>query len=211
MAAREEWDRMEGEGPRHFKNFNVYLLLTPETRSVLESWRVSSGQKEATDCPGHWKRMAAKFRWRERGEKYDDMILAKMRRLLEAKRLQMRERHMKIGEFMERVGVQSLSKTDPVTKERIPVEVNDPGLASEIAERGVKIARLAAGESTENISQKSKVENVPPGTLDKPSAENADLSHLTEAQLDDLEKILRPRPRPDVERSEGGTGETKPS
>ncbi len=207
----DPWDRMEGEGPRQFRAFTFYLALPIETRSIIEAYRTATGRKDVQDAPGNWRLMSAKFRWRDRAAEYDDMILAKERRLLEVERLKMRKRHMKIGEFMERVGVQSLSRTDPVTKERIPVDVNDPEAAAKIAEAGVKIARLAAGESTENISQKSKVEQVPPGTLDKPASENADLSHLTEAQLDDLEKILRPRPRPDVERSEGGTGEAKPS
>ncbi len=74
------WDQQPGESKLWFKRFSLFLLMGP-TRSAVEAYRTEFGRKHAgaanpKEAASNWKRMAARWRWHERAEAWDQEQLA---------------------------------------------------------------------------------------------------------------------------------------
>lgn len=205
----DAWDRMEGEGSRAFAAFSAYLNMPLETRSVAEAYRLKTGNKGAEHASGQWTRWSARYRWRERSEAYDEWMLARQRKALEAERVKMAKKHVAVGDFLVRTGFESLKEVDPKTGEARPVKVEDPSEARQLVSEGVKIIRLALGDTTERhaVDHSGKVEVPVSGTVTR---RNVNLSVLTDEQLKTLAGIVEGLGAPDAPGDTGGASAPKP-
>lgn len=209
----EPWERLEDERSIPFATFQAYLTMGPADRSILACYRARSGKPQATSVPGAWRKWEARFRWRERAEAYDDYVLAKERRAIETARVAARRRHAALGEFMQRVGAESLKKMDPLTQKVGPVKVDDPDAARALLMDGAKLERLALGDTTEatGLQHSGKLVQEHKGIPPPQNPAAVVLAGLSDGDLETLIGILQKSRPSDPVGSPGGTEPEKPA
>lgn len=65
------WRRRRGEDDAAWTSFMIYLSLPPDQRSILQAYRVHSGDGRSGQSPITWRRWSAKYRWDERAVAYE--------------------------------------------------------------------------------------------------------------------------------------------
>jgi hypothetical protein len=69
--APETWDRQPKETERAYAAFLAYRDMGPD-RSIVRSYRLATGRKEATDVSGDWIRWSTAHKWRARALDFDN-------------------------------------------------------------------------------------------------------------------------------------------
>lgn len=92
-SASQPWDRREGETPKAYAAFCVYLGLAPADRSIdaayaLHRERLGRPLEKPQRAPSHWGRWSARHDWVARAEAHDQHALQSAI----AKRSELRER-----------------------------------------------------------------------------------------------------------------------
>lgn len=132
----EPWERQPGETSRAYAAFSVYRDLGPQ-RSLAKA--LAAAAKKPSNRR-HWQRWAAKYRWVERAQAYDDYLDRLAREKAEQERAEMAKRHaqmallflQRVAERMRNLRPEELSPAELARWFRVAVEVE----------------RLARGEST---------------------------------------------------------------
>lgn len=136
-AEGHPWDRTPTESSAAYEAFCLFRDMGLE-RTVVAVGREIDVEKSAHT----W---SAKFNWLARAMAYDDYLEAEKRKAFEAESRAMAVRQAKLGMKMQGVAEGGL--------DAIEVEKLTPQDIARLADTGVKIERLARGDSTENSGQ----------------------------------------------------------
>lgn len=138
-ASLTPWDRARDESSQSFAAFVLYRDMGPER--TLKRVAAAAGRKlQAT------KNLAAKWCWTARAREFDRWTDKAAQQLLVARRAEAIDRHARIGRLLQGKALEAAAKLQP-----------DAATASGVARmaaEGVKIERLALGESTDNVDSK---------------------------------------------------------
>jgi len=140
---KHEWDRQPGESSKSYHHFNLYLNM-----GASRSLRQMANVPGCTSVRRQLNRWSSKWRWVERCQQYDDYAERQLRLQQEKERLEMHKRHAKTGMFAQNLALRKLEKlSGKIEQDEDRVSAGD---AARILEIGVKVERLARGESTES-------------------------------------------------------------
>lgn len=135
--SRKPWDRLPKETPRLFERFVRYRDMDPIERSLSAVAQHFGVSKQAMD------QLSRKYKWVARVKAWQDHQDAFVQRRQLNALAEMNARQMKLGRGMQAVATRKLVELK--NKDLTPLDVARLGV------NGVKIERLAAGESTENL------------------------------------------------------------
>ncbi len=144
----EIWEKMEGESAKAYYAFTVYRDQDPLSRSIREVGRKLDRSRQLL---GVW---STKWRWVERVAAYDAFLDAIQSEEAEAERREMGRRQARDGKMLQEIGISALRHVMGPDGQVAKGQISDT-LAAKLVEIGVKIERLARGESTENSEQKN--------------------------------------------------------
>lgn len=131
------WTRQPEESTKAYEAFCLYRDLGSE-RSYAAVGRETSDKLVETNKQRH--------NWHVRAIAYDDYLEEQTRKRVERQRLEMAERQARIGRKMQDVALTALDNGTV-----LPESVQD---IARLVDVGVKVERLACGESTENVQEK---------------------------------------------------------
>lgn len=146
----EAWNRRSDETDAAWKAFCVYRDMGDE-RSITRALE-ASGKKAGNKR--RWETWSSQYNWVERARTWDASIIEKVRKDREKELIAMRKRHIEAGQAMQSVAARSMLKAVR-DKTEIPLEDVPRWMMT-----GVRIERLAAGESTENVRQETIMPNI---------------------------------------------------
>lgn len=142
------WEQMPNESRKAFRAFRAYCDLSPEKRSIpavadLLGYRTCDYRRRKGLGPSQLEAWSARFHWRERS-KYSDVEREREFRESQAiARIEMAKRHVAVAMLLQAKAVQRLQKVD--------ADALDEDRARRWLIEGVKMERLARGESDEPI------------------------------------------------------------
>jgi hypothetical protein len=131
---RKLWDRVEGETSKAYEAFCLYRDIGSERNFTMVAEQCGSSVFD-------WKE---RFNWLDRAIAYDDWMEERTRRENEQQRLEMAKRQAALGKRMQEKAKLAL--------ETVPIETI--GDVARLVDVGVKVERLALGETTENVQEK---------------------------------------------------------
>lgn len=138
---REPWERQKGESRASFAAFVHYRDMGPLKRSKVECARQVG---RSLRLIGVWM---SQHQWVRRADLWDLHLDRVARQAEEDAIIEMRQRHIAVGQLMVSKGVQKL--TGDEANGIIALDVNSltPRAIATLIEEGVKIERLARGEA----------------------------------------------------------------
>jgi transposase len=145
------WDRRPNEPARHYAAFKVYCELKPDIPKAAPNARslrhVSEKVGVSVKSIETW---SAKYEWPERAIALDDYKLSLERQADIDSKIQMRARHLKISQLMQKIGITKLKNiSDQLDRgENVDIKIKD---LKDLVESSIKLERLCMGEATENI------------------------------------------------------------
>lgn len=166
------WDRQNGESSLAYDAFCLYRDFGAE--------RTFAAVEREVGCQVDvWK---VDWTWHVRALKYDDWMEEQQRKRMERQRLAMAERQAGIGRKMQEVALKSLESGAV-----LPESVQD---IARLVDVGVKVERLACGESTENVQEK-QIQIVWSGSQPKwaPKADGANENGEVTSQVGDRKEL----------------------
>ena len=113
--ASDPWEREPGENTRWYSRFEQFRLAGAG-RSLLgavNADRIRQGMKRQDQIPGAWSRAAAKWRWRERAEAWDEFERQKAREMHSKEVEEMNRRHVQISKALQNKAAQRLTSLKP--------------------------------------------------------------------------------------------------
>jgi hypothetical protein len=140
---KHEWDRLNGESSKAYAHFCLYRDMG-QGRSL----RKLAGDAKCISKVAQLRRWSSRWRWVERCQKYDDHLEYQDRLQQEKERREMHKRHAKMGMLAQSFAVRKLEKLSNRIEQG--EEHVSPGEVARILDVGVKVERLARGESTES-------------------------------------------------------------
>jgi hypothetical protein len=140
------WDRQPGESSRAYRFFSEYRSMGPDRSLVKLRERAKAGGRSVS--VRLLERWSAKMRWVMRSQRYDDYLEYQDRMQQEKERREMHKRHAKMGMLAQSFAVRKLEKLSNRIEQ--DEEHVSPGEVARILDVGVKVERLARGESTES-------------------------------------------------------------
>jgi hypothetical protein len=142
------WERQSIDGilepQKWFNRFTVYMLQGPgrSLLAVVNEEREQKGHKRSVNVPGSWRRIFAVWQWKDRAAAWDERNRQLMVADAEAERVQMLDRHRKMGQALQQVAGIRLRELATNPNELSPVNVKD------YIKTGVELERQAAGFPT---------------------------------------------------------------
>lgn len=183
---RDPWERLPGETARQYECFCAYrdmrYLEKPKKPGgvVRPDFTVRRSIRGLAEQMGVTRKslepMSAKFDWVARAEEYDSYILDCVAAQNTAQIVKMHEKHAAIAEQMLRKATSRLLT--------IPDADIDANAVVRMVDIGVKVERLSRGEPTENRTVTHG------GALEVDSTQRADLSALSDEELNQLAGLL---------------------
>lgn len=137
----QAWDRQPGETTLSYNYFTVYRDLGPVERTEPAVAKII--HRAVSVVKSHKQRN----NWKARAIAYDTWFELQLREASEVARIEMAKRQAQIGMTMQERATEGLDALD------LAVEP-DANAIARLATDGVKIERLARGESTENVASK---------------------------------------------------------
>src|SRR6516165_6938733 len=110
----EPWDRQDGEPNLWFARFESYRLAGPG-RSVAGTWMgegARKGKRRQGGIPGAWSRAAARWRWKQRAEAWDEHERQKAREAHAQGVAEMNQRHIQEAMALQAKGIERLKSLD---------------------------------------------------------------------------------------------------
>jgi hypothetical protein len=110
----EPWDRQPGEPNLWFSRFERYRLAGPG-RSLTGIWTAEQAEKgvnRRTKVPGAWDRAAARWRWRQRAEAWDEHERQKAREAHAKGVTEMNQRHTQVAMALQAKAVERLKSLE---------------------------------------------------------------------------------------------------
>ena len=159
---RRPWERLPGEPSGWYLRFSqFYLGQTGGVRSLLGAYKAerdSQGRKRSDDVPTSWRRAAARWEWRKRGEAWDAEQAAQSVREWEARKAEQREKEWgAAGKLLDKAlqmlqfplaQVERVEGADGSVRTTIRPAEWRMADAAKLADTAAKLARLAAGMET---------------------------------------------------------------
>ena len=146
MIEIEDWERQPFESMRAYSYFCLYRDMESLERSVKKV-----AEKVGRSVRMMWD-LSSKWDWLKRAEAYDLHMQRLKLAAQEKARIEMAERQAREGTTLQNIamgGVKNL--LDEKGQVRKDVEMT-PSVIARLLEVGVKIERLARGESTDNVA-----------------------------------------------------------
>jgi hypothetical protein len=141
-----EWERQPFDGSRTYLYFCVYRDMDPLERSIKKT------AEETKRSLGMLWNISSRWDWAKRAEAYDLHMQRLKLAAYEQARIEMAERQAKEGMTLQSVAMGGIRD---LIDERGQVKANlTPTEIVRLLETGVRIERLARGESTENVDEK---------------------------------------------------------
>ncbi len=145
------WDRLPDETELAYRMFCLYRDMGADR--TMDA--IITLEKKKPTYLGVLRSWSQKFKWVLRANAYDDYLEKRLRKEREKDIIEMRDRHARIGRDMQSLASSSIQKAqdeyaqhgDVIPIAKVPM----------FAELGIKIERLAMGETTENIGGEVKV------------------------------------------------------
>lgn len=136
---RDPWERQPQEPDRAWSAFVAFREMKPKDR------RVTVIIAEYGETAHTW---SSKWHWRQRVQAWDAHLDREAREAEIIALREMREKHIKIAQSMQALGVGEIAKAvrlshAPDAKDKMTIDVMD---AVNIAEKGVRLERLNRGE-----------------------------------------------------------------
>lgn len=144
MAEPQIWDRMPEESFRQFAAFALYRDLGP-TRSLSIIADESGYGKSTID------RLSIRYRWRERVSAYEKHLDGLKQAATKLQTYNMAQRQAALGLKMQDLAGKRLQQFIDTPDLQATMTVSD---VAKLASEGVRIERLAEGESTSNEDNK---------------------------------------------------------
>src|ERR1017187_2409163 len=141
VEEKQAWARQAAESSKAYAHFCLYRDMGQE-----RSLRKLAREDKCRAKVGQLERWSSKWRWVERCQQYDDYTERQLRLQQEKERLEMHKRHAKMGMLAQTLAVRKLEKV--VNKIEQNEDTLSPADAARILDIGVKVERLARGEST---------------------------------------------------------------
>jgi hypothetical protein len=178
----QQWEQQPEEPNGAFEDFVAYLALPREDRSLRQAYIARSGQDLGTrgTPPGSWYDMADKYQWKDRARAYDREADRKIYAKIEAQRAKSLIDTFDTGRLLRERAAAAAKMLTPVTQtigERdgmqvVLVAVNmTPAEISRMAQVGLELEQLAAGNPTERIQLQGDVDNPLAMTVDSAKGE----------------------------------------
>jgi hypothetical protein len=174
-----QWEQQPEEPNGAFEHFAAYLALPREDRSIRAAYRERNGSEDGSP-PGSWFDMADKWQWKDRARAYDREADRKIYAKIEAKRAQMMMETFDFGRLLRERAAAAARMLVPVTQtigERdgmavVLVETKmTPADISRMAQVGLELEQLSAGNPTERIMLQGDADNPLSITLDNAKGE----------------------------------------
>lgn len=143
MANRQPWDILTGENPRQFAAFTLYRDLGPERTFEMVRRETGYGQ-------GSFTRMYKKWNWKERALAWDLYLDRQRQGLVKNASHNMSQRQAGLGRRMQTLAEKRIAQIEQSDELINSLSVTD---AVRLASEGVRIERLAEGETTDNSGQ----------------------------------------------------------
>jgi transposase len=146
-----EWDRQPKEPARQYAAFKVFCELKPDIPKAEPNARSLKHVAERVGVSLKSVEMwSGANNWQERAIALDDYKLSLERQADLDQRIKMRERHLKISQLMQRIGITKLKTiSDQLDRgEDVDIKIKD---LKDLVESSIKLERLCMGEATENI------------------------------------------------------------
>jgi hypothetical protein len=189
-----QWEQQPNEPNGAFEQFKAYLALPREDRSIRQAYlsvRQLDGSLPASEvqAPGGFYDVAEKYQWKDRARAFDREADRKIYAKIEAKRAQSLMDTFDTGQLLRERARAAAKMLVPVTQvigERDGMQVvlvetkMTPGDISRMAQVGLELEQLAAGNPTERIVLQGDADNPLSITVD--SAKGELLKRIKEAR-----------------------------
>ena len=139
----QAWDRQPGETTLSYSYFTVYRDLGPVERTEPAVAKII--HRATSVVKAHKQRN----NWKARAIAYDTWFELQLREASEVARIEMAKRQAVLGMTLQERAAEGLDLLD--------MTLSNPNEVARLAAEGVKIERLARGESTENILGKGVI------------------------------------------------------
>jgi hypothetical protein len=174
-----QWEQQPEEPNGAFEHFAAFLALPREDRSIRAAYRARSGREDGVP-PGSFFEIADKWQWKDRARAYDREADRKIYAKIEAKRAQSLMDTFDTGQLLRERARAAAKMLVPVTQvigERDGMQVvlvetkMTPAEISRMAQVGLELEQLAAGNPTERIALQGDADNPLSVTLDNAKGE----------------------------------------
>jgi hypothetical protein len=182
-----QWEQQPDEPNGAFEDFAAFLALPREDRTIASAYRVRTGNEGRP--PGSFYEQADKWQWVDRVRAFDREADRKIYARIEAKRAQSLMDTFDTGQLLRERARAAAKMLVPVTQvigERDGMQVvlvetkMTPGDISRMAQVGLELEQLAAGNPTERIVLQGDADNPLSITVD--SAKGELLKRIKEAR-----------------------------
>jgi hypothetical protein len=176
----QQWEQQPEEPNGMFEDFAAYLALPREDRTVAAAFQARTGSEPGVKPSGHWYDMADKYQWKDRARAYDREADRKIYAKIESMRAKSLMDTFDTGRLLRERAAAAAKMLTPVTQtigERdgmqvVLVAVNmTPAEISRMAQVGLELEQLAAGNPTERIQLQGDVDNPLAMTVDSAKGE----------------------------------------
>jgi hypothetical protein len=147
------YEQQAGETTKAYDAFCVYRDMGCDRSFAKASKKIG----KVASLLARW---SVKYHWTERCAAYDTYMELQNRKLLEKARLDMTDRHIKLGTALQTIGVAKLTEWQRQisawqANPSLPLPDISPGDIAKLLDMGVKIERLSRGEPTEQVDVRS--------------------------------------------------------
>lgn len=143
MRIRQAWERQPRESHQAFEAFELYRDMGP-MRGIR---KVAKETGKSFTLMERWSRV---WEWKRRADKYEEYYDALKASALHRRKMEMIERQADLGRRMQQTADMGLDCME--------VEELSAQDIARLAGEGVKIERLALGDSTENVDTRGAVQ-----------------------------------------------------
>lgn len=182
----QPWERLSNEGVQAYAHFCCYRDMPYKDKKNMTRLQISRGRtlvklaKELGASLDTEKKRSRRYNWTARAEAYDDYVERNLREENEAEIIRMNKLHANAGRQMAAKALRGL------------LSINENALSARdivrMLDTGVKIERLARGQSTERQQIEGHVEQQHSGGVVTVAAP-LDLKNLSDEELASLERI----------------------
>ena len=182
----QPWERLSTEGVQAYAHFCYYRDMPYKDKKNMTRLQISRGRtlvklaKELGASLDTEKKRSRRYNWTARAEAYDDYVERNLREENEAEIIRMNKLHANAGRQMAAKALRGL------------LSINENALSARdivrMLDTGVKIERLARGQSTERQQIEGHVEQQHSGGVVTVAAP-LNLKNLSDEELVSLERI----------------------